>query len=896
MTSLSAARERQAVRAIWSVRSVGLVIFAAGLLWTPVLRAQDGAADDKGVDSGNYNIQQSIEFGYRANEINGNQDTYKTFINLGSGVRLFDYTLDMRSLNHQGFLFDDLSFSNFGYGGDPNDVSRLHIDKNKWYDFHLLFRRDKNFWDYNLFANPLNPAAPNPVGSATSGCIVSPPSSAHPSLPGYCSTPSIAAANSPQALDLVRRMQDYDLTLFPQSRVRFRLGFSHDRDEGPGFFTTDSGTVPDFPQNYSYTTNAYRAGIDFHVLPRTTISYDQILTYFRQDNVILESPAATPQSYGYQLANGTPVDLGSVWSTQTPAEALPCAAPIVNAATIPPTANSNCNGFLSYSQVGHPRNFMPTERLRFQSNYFQKLQLEGSVGYSGSDNSIPNFDEILNGFTTRTATRESTTAGPAKATRVSANADGSALYAFTDKFRIQDSFRYDNWRIPGMWATFETNIFGGAGSGQAGLALPLSLFNQVSPATPSTFAALCPAAPFNQAGCPLHTSSSGADATNELSYQFLGQNLKSNAFELQYDFTKRLSGHIGYLYTSRTIAQFSATFDAGETYFPGGGGTTANFFLAARGDCAVVAGVLPAGCTLNPDGSITEGSRTNLVPEAGNDTARILTGINENALLMGLTARPIDNLRISGDFEFGYNDASFTRIDPRQVQSYKVHATYTPKPWATLDGAVEIHENRDNVETVNNLEHDRAYSFTMMLAPNPRLMIDFGYNYWDVYTQSEICFNYSISYTNPPPATGTTIFGTSPPGVVTAPCTIVGASVGAAGLGTLSFYASTDHFAHADLMWKPMKRVTTTLGYGGSIVRGSTSFLNPLTPSGTLDYNYLQPYGSISIDLYKGLTYKVAWNYYGFNQKGNTSPFGLAAIPLQDFNGSNATFSFRYAF
>jgi len=896
MTTLSAARGRHAVRNIWGVRSVGLTIFAVGLLWTPVLHAQDGAQDDKGVDSGNYNIQQSIEFGYRANEINGNQDTYKTFINLGSGLRLFDYSLDMRSLNHQGFLFDDLNFSNFGYGGDPNDVSRLHIGKNKWYDFHMLFRRDKNFWDYNLFANPLNPAAPNPIGSATTGCIVSPPSSANPGLPGYCSNPALAATNSTHSLDLVRRMQDYDLTLLPQSRVRFRLGFSHDRDEGPGFFTTDSGTVPDFPENYSYTTNAYRAGVDFKVLPRTTISYDQFLSYFRQDNAVLETPAATPQSYGYQLANGIPVDLGAVWSTQTPAEVLPCAAPIANAATTPPTANPNCNGFLSYSQVGRPRNFVPSERLRFQSNYFQRFQMEGSVGYSSSDNSIPDFDEILNGFTTRTATRESTTAGPAKATRVSVNADWSGVYAVTDKFRIQDSFRYDNWRIPGFWATAETNIFGAAGSGQSGLALPLSLFSQVSSAAPAMFAALCPAAPYNQAGCPLHTSSSGADVTNELSYQFLGQNLKSNTFELQYDFKKRLTGRIGYLYTSRTIAQFSATFDAGETYFPGGGGTAGNFFLAARGDCAVAGGALPAGCTLDPDGSITEGSPTNLVPEAGNDTARSLTGINENALLAGLTARPLDNLRITGDFEFGYNDASFTRIDPRQVQSYKVHATYTPKPWATLDGALEIHENRDNVDTVNNLEHDRTYSFTAMLSPNPRVMIDFGYNYWDVYAQSEICFNYSIAYTNPTPPPATLPVSTSPPGVVTSPCPIAGASVGAAGLGTLSFYSNTNHFVHADLMWKPAKRVTTTLGYGGSIVRGNTTFLNPLTPSGTLDYNYLQPYGSISIDLYRGLTYKVAWNYYGFNQKGNTSPFGLASIPLEDFNGSNATFSFRYAF
>jgi hypothetical protein len=86
------------------------------------------------------------------------------------------------------------------------------------------------------------------------------------------------------------------------------------------------------------------------------------------------------------------------------------------------------------------------------------------------------------------------------------------------------------------------------------------------------------------------------------------------------------------------------------------------------------------------------------------------------------------------------------------------------------------------------------------------------------------------------------------------------------------------------------------LGYGGSFVRGSTIFLNPLTPSGTLDYDYQMPYGSVTVDIEKGLSYKMAWNYYGFNEAGNTSPFGLAAIPLQDFNGSNATFSFRYAF
>ena len=875
----------------------GWVLAAGTLLLAAPGRAQNSTSENKGINSGNYEIQQTADFGYRLNEVGGNQATYNTFVDLGSGVRLFDYTLDMRSLDHHGILFDDLNFSNFGYGGDPNDVSRLHVDKNKWYDLQVLFRRDKDFWDYNLLANPLNPAAPAALGSTTSGCIVSPPTSAHPGLPGYCSNPAFAAVNSPHELNLVRRMQDYDVTLLPQSRVRFRLGFSHYRNEGPGLFTTDSGTMPDFPQNFSYTTNAYRAGVDVRILPRTTISYDQFLNYFKQDNGMAENPLLTPGAFGYQLANGTPVDLGIVWSTLTAAEALPCASPIANPATTPPTANAVCNGFLSYSQVGSPRNYMPTEQLRVQSNYFHKLELTGSFGYSSSDNEIPNFDENLNGYVTRTATRVSTAAGPAAIKRVSVNADGSAVYSITDKLRVEDFFRYDNWRIPGMWAIAETNLFGAAGSGQTGLALPVSVFNEVSPSTATAFAALCPATPYNQLNCPLHSSSSGADVQNELTSEFLGQKYITNTFQVAYDFTPKYSAYAGYLYTDRLISQFSATWDTGETYFPGGAtGTAANDYLAARGDCALSGGALPLACTKNADGSITEGSPANLVAEAGNDAARLLTPIHENTGIAGLIAHPIRQLSINADVELGYSDFSFTRVDPRQVQSYRVHATYKPKTWAVIDGSVQIHENRDDVVTVSNLEHDRMYGFTTTLTPNPRLAITFGYNYWDVYNQAEICFNYSITYTNPAPPPSTLPVGTAPPGVLTGACPIAGASVGSAGLGALSTYASTDHFAHADLMWKPAKRITTMLGYSGSIVRGNTIFLNPLTPSGTLDYNYLTPSGSIMFDLYKGLSYRMGWNYYGFNQKGITSPFGLAAIPLEDFNGSNATFAVRYAF
>jgi hypothetical protein len=867
--------------------ALGLVLLVA-IFFPQDSRAQQASTQTtaetseqtQGITSGDYNVQQTIDFGFRINEIGGNYDTYDTFVNLGSGVRLFDYDLDMRSLNHQGLFFDDLHFSNFGYGGDPNDVSRLHIDMNKVYDFSAMFRRDENFWDYNLFANPLNPAALSQVGSQTTGCIVSPPGSTHPGLPGFCSNPSVAVTNSPHALDLVRRMQDYDLTLLPQSKIRFRLGYSHDSDQGPGFFTTDGGTLSDFPESYSYTTNAYRAGVDFRVLPRTTISYDQFLSYFRQDNTVTENPTATPQQYGYQ-ANGVPVDLGMVWSTQTAAEALPCAAPIANATTTPPTASTTCNGFVSYSQVGQPRDFMPTERLRFESNYFSKFETSGSFGYSSSDNTIPNFNETVIGWTTRTSSPGGTTAGPAEAKRDSVDADWSGVYSVTSNFSIEDFFHYNNWRIPGMWDSELGSWFDAPGA--TGLGAPVGMF----------VAANCDAGNnYSGSTCPNHTATSAADLVDAYNANFLKQDMKSNNLEFEYDFTKRISGYIGDVYTHRDIVISSLSYTTADIYYPGGAtASAANDYLAARGSCALVAGGLPPGCVLNGDGSITF---TPPVPTTGPTVD--LVDIGENALELGFKARPVDTLLLNGDFSFGYNNAAFTRIDPRQVQSYKVHASYTPKAWATVDGAVEIHENRDNVYTVDNLEHDRMYSFNTMLVPNPRLAVSFGYNYWDVYTQSDICFNYSITATNPTPPPGTLPVSTSPPGVATTACPIAGASVGTAGLGALSTYSSNDHFAHAEVMWKPVKRVTANLGYGGSFIRGNTIFLNPLTPSGTLDYNYQMPYGSIVIDMYKGFSYKIGWNYYGFNETGDTNPFGLAAIPLQDFNGSNITFAFRYSF
>jgi hypothetical protein len=783
------------------------------------------------MDSGNYNIKQTVEFGYRADWINGNNDTYDTFVNLGQGVRLFNYTLEMRSIDHRGLLFDNLSFSNFGYGGDPNDVSRLHIDKNKWYDFQILFRRDKNFWDYNLFANPLNPAS---------------------------SKPAIALATSPNSLDMVRRMQDYNLTLLPQSHLRFRLGYSRNVSEGPGLESYDSGVLPLFTTAYRTTENAYRAGVDFRFLPKTTLSYDQYLAYDKQDNI------TTDNNLTYLLPGSVPVDLGIVWNTPG---TTPCATPFP--ITTPGFASPVCNGITSYSRSSRPRIFTPSERFSFQSTYFKNLEMSGSLGYSTSNNQISDFNEVLTGLTTRTDTRGSTTSGPAVAKRVSVNADGAAIYAVTETLRIDDAFRYDNWRIPGVWDGVEGNQFSSFGASFPSMLLPIVNF------TPATFNTICPA-PYTAASCPQHASGSGADMTTLVDSNFLGQDLKQNTLQLQYDASRRLSGRVGYRYTNRKIANFSSSLNTAEVYFPGGStGTAANDHLAARGDCAFPAApaphALPSNCTLQPNGSIIE---TGL--GAGSDTGRTVYDINEQAALLGFTARPVDALRVTGDFEFGYNDFAYTRTSPRQMQSYKIHANYTPRPWLNLDGSIDIHENRDNVYQVNNLEHGRTYGLVTVFSPNARYSVDLGYNYTNIYSQALVCFA----------ASGT--------GVPTYPACPITASPVAQ--GATSFYNSNQHFAYFDVMWKPIKRVSTTVGYAGTFVGGNTLFLNPLQPAGTLAFSYEKPYASLQFDLYKGFSYKTAWNYYGYDEKGPSVIPGLTPIPLRDFNGSTATFSVVYAF
>jgi hypothetical protein len=805
--------------------------------------AQIDTPSPEGTNSGNYNIRQTIEFGYRNTDISGNQANYGTFVDLNSGVRLFEQSLEVRSLNHAGLLFDDVSLHSFGYGGDPNNLTRLRVSKNKWYDFNWTFRRDKYPWNYNLLANPLNPTN---------------------------SAPSLPITNSLHSLYLVRRMNDLNLTILPQSHIRFRFGYDRNIQVGPSFTTfggatlldpsTGYGTQTQLFQNWRTTFSGYHLGTDIQVLSKTTIHYDQFLQYFKQDT------SYSDQNFNFQLPNGVPVDLGVVFDT---VEGFPCSSPILNGTTRPPTADPSCNGYLALTRTGRPRGSLPTEQVSFESESIKDISMSGRAAYSSGEQNSHDLNEIFTGSNVSTLQVGTRATGPTHAKRVIANADWAATWSVTPKFRVVDSFTYDHFQIPGFWDLTTVSLFaqGPLNPSTGGPTLG-GLPGQFTPAA-------CPP-PFTAATCPQHNANSGPDLSNGAWTRYLAQNYKDNTIQAEYDFTSRIGARLGYRYGNRKVATQDSLFLASEVFFPGGPAG------AARGDCAN-----PTMCTMLPNGSLVFSGLA-----MGADTSHVLDAdINSHSMLAGVWVRPVNNLRLSFDNELFWADSAFVREDPRQQQRYRFEVAYNPRGWISLSASANFLEHHNGMQFLNDQEHNRGFNFGVALNPHDRFTLDFGYSYSNIGENLIECWAYGSGV-----APGA-IPATLPAGTITTPCPVPVALQGSdiTAFGGFAFYHTTTNFGYGDLMWKPIKRLTATVGYAGTFADGDTLFLNPHAPAGPLRYSYQKPYAGFAFDLGKGLVYKTSWAYYGYNPDSTNQP-GLAPIGAEDFHGNTETFSLRYSF
>jgi hypothetical protein len=114
-----------------------IMLSLPAVLFSQTPGSAPASTEQEGKEIGGYQVQQSIEFGYRFTDVNGSNQVYNTFINQHQGPRLLEQTLNMYSLNHSGLAFDRLSVNTFGWGGDPENAARLHVSKNLWYDFAL---------------------------------------------------------------------------------------------------------------------------------------------------------------------------------------------------------------------------------------------------------------------------------------------------------------------------------------------------------------------------------------------------------------------------------------------------------------------------------------------------------------------------------------------------------------------------------------------------------------------------------------------------------------------------------------------------------------------------------------------------------------------------------------
>ena len=346
---------------------------------------------------------------------------YDTLVNFQSGPRILDQSLEMIAVDPaKALLFDRLSTTSFGYGGDPYNVTFLNFSKGRIYDFHSSFRRNRQYFDDNLLANPLIPPT---------------------------STPFVPILDTPHLYNTVRRMTDTSLTVAPLSVVSAHFGYFQNVNQGPTTSTLHVGAEALLTQYWRNSTDVWNGGITWKPLHGTSVGFDEFITHYK-GNTHWELTGLD-----YQLSNGTPVSLGidisSVWNS-------PCASPFNPDGTVNPT----CSGFLSYTRYAPTRTLFPSEQFRFQSTSIPHFTMNGRVLYMGTTSHLTNFNEAFNGLDSRVQNRVENVTGSANARRINVNADYGATWQLTPKVALNDIFDFWYFRQPATNVFTETDYAG----------------------------------------------------------------------------------------------------------------------------------------------------------------------------------------------------------------------------------------------------------------------------------------------------------------------------------------------------------------------------------------------------------------------------------------------------
>ena len=182
----------------------------------------------------------------------------------------------------------------------------------------------------------------------------------------------------------VRRMTDTQLTLFPVSKITIRIGYSQNVMQGSSLLPARSAGIfkyaPLLQQMQRHSTDEFKAAIEWKPVPRTMISYEQIVLKNKENSFF----TLDPNGFLAQEADGTPVYLGN-WNftsngsatattTLAPYSSAACASPAVAgqafsglSSTGVPIIDPTCAVATGYTRTNPTRTTMPTETLRIQS-------------------------------------------------------------------------------------------------------------------------------------------------------------------------------------------------------------------------------------------------------------------------------------------------------------------------------------------------------------------------------------------------------------------------------------------------------------------------------------------------------------------------------------------------
>lgn len=892
------------------------VMFLALVMMFPAfLQAQGADQDQEGRTWGNYRVHQSFEFGGRITDTTGNDQMYATLVNLRSGPRLLSQDLTMDSTSHQGVLFDRLYLSSFGFGGDPEDVARLRIEKYKWYNFTGLYRRDQNVFDYNLFANPLNlnGTGISPlVGTATcgAGCVNAVNPQAFPWF-----------NNSPHLQNTTRNMGDFSLTLLPQSTFSFRLGYARNNTNGTVDNTLENPLRTILTQDTQWRSDRYQFGVDVKILPRTTISGDAFFEHDKNDIGWLDNNLL------FLLGNSTGPRID-------PGILLPPLAGGTNCAgagtpSIGPGGvfiiNSGCNGILlatgpggAYFRRGNVRTDIPTGQVSLISNYFRKLDITAAGSYSSATSDFLNFTEFSQGggqapsFNPTNSFTFLTTGAP-RAQRISSSADLGLTYHITKSWSVSDKFRWYDWRQSGAINTGQFNCFLPAGT-----ALASATGFPAGPITLIPFQAPCNSTLLGLTG--LTTSGVVPAGRNyellSLDSTVIGERSYFNTFRINWQPSRRFGAYVGYRYGRRELKN-ALPFSQAITF-------------------------------------VTDGTATvPTTPTIGTPATESVDvdKINQHMGLIGMVVRPVDSWRINADVELLNSDNAFTNISPRHQQRVRTYTTFKVKPWATINGGVHFVETRNDfaptttvtgtdtplfptnvtLQPYGHKDHWRWYTAGVTLTPNSKFTFDFGWTLLDQQINSDTCM----------PVSGTGVFT----GIVTAPAACAN---GSTARDLVLSYQEETNTVFVNTSYQLVKRVTLLLGYEGTADNGSISWLradngrqllvvgdvfgnspplagsNPTNlpcplpfptvsagppptcafpgpfapqPLGPQAMNWHKASAGLNVVLTKNIMFKGLWSYYDYNAK-DTSPLLslLTTVASRDFHAHVGTVSLRYSF